>query len=128
MCIDDKYADDSHIEHRGICGAVMNWKSCSARKNMEEDKNREEINGSSCLLYNAVKRINPVMSAASLCKSDSWENFLNPLIKLSSFFSAPYILENSQSLHLLTNIFATFMPMAKWTEIGKIAMAWNKMI
>lgn len=42
MCIDDKYAGDSPIEHRGICGAVMNWKSCSARKKMEEDKNRLE--------------------------------------------------------------------------------------
>lgn len=32
MCIDDKYTDDSHIEHTEICGAAMNWKSCSARK------------------------------------------------------------------------------------------------
>lgn len=43
MCIDDKYTDDYHIEHRGIRGAVMNWKSCSARKNMEENKNKEEM-------------------------------------------------------------------------------------
>lgn len=78
---------------------------------MEEDKSRGNL--MVVAVYHTAKRINPVASAASFCKSDSWENFLNPVIKLSSYFSASYILENSQSLHLLTNIFVTFMSMAK---------------
>lgn len=63
-------------------------------------------------LYHTEKGVNPVTSTAPFCKSDSWENFLNLVIKLSSSFSAPYIIETSQSLHLLTNIFATLMLMA----------------
>lgn len=85
----------------------------SKKKTWRKTKTERKFNGSSCLLYSAGKRIDPVPSAALFYKSDSWENFLNPLIKLSSFFSAPYILENSQSLYLLTNIFAAFIPMAK---------------
>lgn len=107
---------------------VQRWieKAVQQEKTWRKTKTERKFNGSSCLLYSADKRIDPVASTALFCKSDSWENFLNPLIKLSSFFSAPYILGNSQSLYLLTNIFAAFIPMAKWSEVGKIAMAWNK--
>lgn len=123
MCIDNKYDEwFSYWAQEDL------WCSNELRKAVQQEKTRRKIkterklNGSSCLPYSAVKRINPTISAASFCKSHSWENFLNPLIKLSSFFSAPYILENSQSLHL----FSTFMPMAKWIEVGKVAMAWNQ--
>lgn len=87
---------------------------------------KRKFNDSSCLPQSAVKRINPPTSATLFYKSNSWENFLHPLIKISSLFLAPYILENSQAFIFL-QIFLLFL--CPWTnEVGKFAMAWNQTI